>query len=75
MNCSLNQVYAVAELTKQGFSQLRHRQVVFDTRIQVLLAEVDLLREEHPGCGLEKMYDTLKPTFIGRDRFIALFMD
>jgi transposase InsO family protein len=48
---------------------------VFDTRIQVLLAEVDLLREEHPGCGLEKMYDTLKPMFIGRDRFIALFMD
>ncbi len=75
MNCSLNQVYAVAELTKQGFSQLRHRQVVFDARIQVLLAEVDLLRDEHPGCGLEKMYDTLKPMFIGRDRFIALFMD
>lgn len=40
-----------------------------------MIAEVDLLRSEHPGCGVEKMYYTLKPDFIGRDRFIELFMD
>jgi putative transposase len=72
---SLNKLYAVAEVTKQGFSQYRERQRIFDANIEVLISEVDHLRSEHPGCGLEKMYDTLKPDFIGRDRFIELFMD
>jgi putative transposase len=71
---SLNKLYAVAEVTKQGFRQYRERQQVFEANIQVLISEVELLREEHPGCGLEKMYDTLKPCFLGRDRFIELFM-
>jgi putative transposase len=72
---SLNKIYAVAGITKQGFRQYMERQKVFDAGIQVLISEVDLLREEHPGCGVEKMYDTLKPGFLGRDRFIELFMD
>ncbi|RPA65983.1 IS3 family transposase [Cyclobacteriaceae bacterium YHN15] len=75
MKYSLNKLYAVAEVTKQGFRQYRERQRIFDANIQVLISEVDHLRAEHPGCGLEKMYDTLKPDFIGRDRFIELFMD
>lgn len=32
------------------------------------------MRTEHPGCGVEKMYYTLQPNFLGRDRFIELFM-
>lgn len=75
MNCSLNKLYAVAEVTRQGFRQYRERQQVFEANIQILISEVELLREEHPGCGLEKMYDTLKPEFFGRDRFIELFME
>ena len=35
---------------------------------------MDILRSEHPGCGVEKMYHTLKPDFIGRDRFIDYMM-
>ena len=41
----------------------------------MLLVEAEELRKEHPGCGVEKMYRTLKPDFIGRDRFIDVFMD
>jgi len=37
--------------------------------------EAEELRAEHPGCGVEKMYDTLLPPFIGRDRFVDIFMD
>lgn len=33
------------------------------------------MRKEHPGCGVEKMYYTLKPKFLGRDNFIDIFMD
>ncbi len=38
------------------------------------MLEADELRVAHPGCGVEKMYYTLRPDFIGRDRFIEVFM-
>lgn len=40
----------------------------------LLIAEADELRGEHPGCGVEKMYYTLCPDFLGRDKFIEIFM-
>ena len=40
-----------------------------------MVTEAEELRYEHPGCGVEKMYDTLKPEFIGRDRFVDTMMD
>lgn len=36
--------------------------------------QIDLIREEHPGCGLEKIYYQLQPDWIGRDRFLRLFI-
>jgi len=36
---------------------------------------MDILRSNHPGCGLKKAYDTLAPDFVGRDRFIDEFME
>lgn len=41
----------------------------------MLLHEVEELRKEHPGCGVEKMYYALKPEFIGRDRFVDLLLN
>lgn len=38
------------------------------------MLQADVLKKEHPGCGVEKMYYSLKPDFIGRDRFIDTFM-
>jgi hypothetical protein len=32
-------------------------------------------RKEHTGCGVKKMFDTLKPDFIGRNRLIKAFME
>lgn len=74
MSYSLNQLYHIAGISKQGACQYEKRQVVFDAKVVKLVREAELLREEHPGCGVEKMYYTLKPDFIGRDRFIELFM-
>lgn len=51
------------------------RQLDFDCRIWELIAEAEALRRQHPGCGVEKMYYALKPSFIGRDRFIEVLMD
>ena len=71
----MSQLYKYVGITRQAIDQYRHRQDVFDNRVLCLLLEAEELRKEHPGCGLEKMYYTLNPHFIGRDRFIELFMD
>jgi putative transposase len=71
----MNQLYKVIGISKQAVIQNANRQVDFDIKTEHLLLEAEELRKEHPGCGVEKMYYTLKPDFIGRDRFIDLFMD
>jgi len=71
----MNQLYNTIGISKQAVYQYAKRQLVFDNKINTLLIEAETLRKEHPGCGVEKMYSTLKPDFIGRDRFVDLFMD
>lgn len=74
MNFSLNQLYRCIRISKQAVIQYQNRQQILDQKVAVLICEADKLRAEHPGCGVEKMYYTLNPGFIGRDRFIDLFM-
>jgi putative transposase len=71
----MNQLYRAVGLSKQAVHQQEHRQLKWDQKIQHLVAEAELLRAEHPGCGVEKMYYTLAPDFLGRDRFIDQFMN
>lgn len=74
MTQPLNELYRVLGISKQSVHQHHKRQQIFDARFLDLLIEVDELRAQHPGCGVEKMYFTLKPDFIGRDRFVEAFM-
>lgn len=62
-------------ISKQAVFQARKRQINFDTELMELVTQADTLREEHPGCGVEKMYKTLKPQYVGRDKFCEIFMD
>jgi hypothetical protein len=64
----------VIGISKQAVAQYAKRQAVFDKKTAGLITQADTLKRIHPGCGVEKMYYTLKPNFIGRDRFIELFM-
>ncbi|MBB1151490.1 IS3 family transposase [Myroides sp. NP-2] len=75
MNYSLNSLYRTIGISKQAVNQYAKKQAVFDTEVSKLVLEADDLRREHPGCGVEKMYYTLKPSFIGRDKFIDVFMN
>jgi transposase InsO family protein len=68
-------LYSTVGISKQAVNQYSRRQQQFDAQVDALLIEVEELRAEQPGCGVEKMYYTLQPTFLGRDRFIALFME
>lgn len=74
MSYSLNKLYQVAGISKQAVDQYAKRQAIFDRQVTDLLVEAETLRAAHPGCGVEKMYYTLRPDFIGRDRFVELLM-
>jgi len=67
--------YKTIGISKQAVHQYCKRQTAFDEKVNQLIIEADELRTEHPGCGVEKMYYTLSPSFIGRDRFVDLFME
>ncbi len=71
----MNKLYKEIGISKQAVSQYAKRQKVFDYNVHNLIFEAQELRKEHPGCGVEKMYNTLQPDFIGRDNFIDLFMN
>jgi len=71
----MNQLYKSIGISKQAVYQYAKRQASFNQKIADLLMEADQLREDHPGCGVEKMYHTLRPDFIGRDRFVETFME
>jgi len=62
------------EISKQAVYQHQKREGLFFLQLEELIIQVDILRKEHPGCGVEKMYKTLQPDFMGRDKFIEIFM-
>lgn len=75
MTYSLNSLYEVVGVSKQAVHQAKKRQEAFDLEVSELVILADQLKEEHPGCGVEKMYYTLRPSFMGRDQFCEIFME
>ena len=71
----MNKLYKTIGVSKQAVYQYAKRQHIFDNKLSNLMTEAEELRDEHPGCGVEKMYDALKPDFIGRDRFVDIMME
>lgn len=74
MNYSLNQLYQSVGISKQAVHQFAKRQQKFNDQLIELLSSVEDFRADHPGCGVEKMYYALGPQFLGRDRFVDIFM-
>lgn len=70
----MKSVLQIAGLSRQAVHKHQKQQAAFNVKLSALILDADLLREEHPGCGVEKMYFVLRPDFIGRDKFIDLFM-
>ena len=75
MRYSMKSVLEVAEVSRQAVQKHYKQQQVYAEKLSGLITEVDILREEHPGCGVEKMYYTLRPDWLGRDKFISIFME
>lgn len=74
MSYSLNALYRELGVSKQSVHQARQRQALFDNELETLVKEADLLKSDHPGCGVEKMYYTLKPKTMGRDKFCEILL-
>ena len=71
---SLNDLYEVLEITKQGvWDHFRREQAELEM-IRKVIGQVDERREHHPGEGLEKMYWQINPEGMGRDKFCGIFM-
>jgi putative transposase len=70
----MNELYQNIGISKQGVHAYAQRQKVLDNQLENLVLRVDKLRKQHPGCGVESMYYKLEPDFIGRDKFIDVFM-
>ena len=75
MNYSLNNLYCAIGISKQAVHKSRKRQERFDMELNELVCQADIIREEHPGCGVEKLYSTLKPQTMGRDKFCEIFRE
>ena len=71
----MNAVYEIGGVTKQAVHKHSQRVDTWEELMVELQVQVDEIRSIHPGCGLEKLYDTLQPSWLGRDKFIAAFMD
>lgn len=74
MTYSLNAMYRELGTSKQAVHQSQQRQMAFDRELEILVKEADALKKEHPGCGVEKMYYTLRPQTMGRDKFCEIFL-
>ena len=70
----MNQLYEAIGISRQAVHKYAHLQSKHDLKMTDLVMQADKLRAVHPGCGVEKMYYSLKPDFIGRDRFVEEFM-
>ena len=62
-------------ISKQAVHQSRKRQQKFDLELMEMIRQVDIIREDHPGCGVEKLYTILNPEHMGRDKFCEIFME
>lgn len=71
MDQSLNQLYKVLGISKQGFHQRLNRQVQEESYHHQLLFLVFEVRADHPTMGVRDMYYLLQPECMGRDAFEA----
>lgn len=75
MDYSLNALYEIVGITKQGvWDHFRREQVELEI-ISRVIRQVDKRRSEHPGEGLEKLYWQIEPEGMGRDKFCQIFQE
>jgi len=70
----MDALFRAVGLSKQAYHQQARRSAAVETRALALFRQADCYRSKHPGCGVEKLYYTLTPEGIGRDRYCELLL-
>ena len=65
----MNQVFRYTGYSKQAFHQKMNRLLLDRERELLLIPIISELREEHPGVAARQLYELVKPSGIGRDKF------
>jgi len=71
---SLNELYEVIEIMKQGVWDHFRREQAELAMIEEVIGRVDDRRKGNPGEGLEKMYGQIQPEGLGRDKFCRILI-
>jgi len=66
---SLNKMYEVVNITKQGFAKRRKRQFSYKEEELYVKSIVLQVRIDHPTMSCRAIYYKMNPVFMGRDRF------
>ena len=66
---SLNNLYKVADITKQGFAKKRKSSKSYKEEERYVIDIVSQVRVDHPTMSCRSIYYKMNPVFIGRDRF------
>lgn len=66
---SLNSLYKVVGISKQGFAKNRKRRLAHIEEARYVEEIVMQVRKDHPTMSCRSIYYKMNPVFIGRDRF------
>lgn len=69
---SLNNMYQVAQISKQGFHKKLYRHKRHTEETANLIEIIRQIRSDHPTMCCRSMYYKIHPMYMGRDRFEAL---
>lgn len=69
---SLNSMYKVVGITKQGFSKRRRRQSSYKEEVSHVKDIVLQVRKDHPTMSCRSIYYKMNPVFVGRDKFESI---
>lgn len=69
---SMNKMYEVCHISKQGFHQYLHRNRRHAEEQEDIIELIRQIRKDHPTMCCRAMYYKINPVFMGRDRFEAL---
>ena len=67
----MNALYRVIGISRQSFHQRLHRKMDLQKESNLLLPQINEIRESHPRLSSRIMYGMIRPPHLGRDRFEA----
>ncbi len=69
LSYSLNKLYRSIGISKQSVLKYEERRRQEDETLEQMLEIVNQVRKDHPGMGLRTIYEKMRPSGIGRDKF------